>query len=96
MSLEKIKSALRIDDNSMDEDIQDTIAACKLDLVLSGVSEEKTESEDPLILRAVKAFSKSEFSSDDKESQRYREAYESLKIHLCLSVDYNGGGQIDN
>lgn len=90
MSIEKIKKTLRIDDDSMDEDIQDTIAACKSDLVLSGVSKAKVEGDDPLILRALKIYSKSEFSSDDKESQRYREAYESLKIHLCLSSDYGG------
>ncbi|BCK01415.1 head-tail connector protein [Anaerocolumna chitinilytica] len=88
--LEKIRNALRIDDDSLDEDLQDTIDACIADLVLSGVSKEKAqpESEDTLILRAVKSFCKSEFSSDDKESQRYREAYETLKIHLCLSQDY--------
>lgn len=88
MSIDKIRAALRVDDNSMDEDIRDTINACISDLVLSGVSQTKANSEDALILRAVKSFCKSEFSSEDKESQRYRDAYESLKIHLCLSQDY--------
>lgn len=88
MSIDKIRPALRVDDNSMDEDIQDTINACISDMVLSGISQTKANSDDALILRAVKNFCKSEFSSDDKESQRYRDAYESLKIHLCLSQDY--------
>jgi hypothetical protein len=90
MSLDKIRKALKFDDDSMDEDIQDTIDACISDMVLSGVSQTKAKSDDTLILRAVKSFCKSEFSSDDKESQRYRDAYESLKIHLCLSKDYTG------
>lgn len=88
MSIDKIRTALRVDDNSMDEDIQDTINACISDMVLSGISQTKAESEDSLILRAIKLFCKSEFSSDDKESHRYRDAYESLKIHLCLSQEY--------
>ncbi|MGN6713420.1 phage head-tail connector protein [Anaerocolumna jejuensis] len=88
MSIDKIRKAVKFDDDSMDEDIQDTIDACISDMVISGVSQAKASSDDKLILRAVKCFCKSEFSSDDKESQRYRDAYESLKIHLCLSKDY--------
>lgn len=86
--LEKIKLALRIDDDSLDEEIQDTIDAAKADLKLSGVLESKIVETDPLILRAIKTFCKHEFSTDDKEADRYKESYEMIKVHLSLSIDY--------
>lgn len=86
--LEKVKLALRIDDDSLDEEIQDAIDAAIADLRLSGVLENKLEETDPLIIRAVKTFCKYEFSTDDKESERYKNAYEMIKIHLTLSTDY--------
>jgi uncharacterized phage protein (predicted DNA packaging) len=87
--LEKIKLSLRFDDGSLDEDIKDTIDAALADLKLSGVAESKIDETDPLIIRAVKVFCKAEFSIDDKEAARCRNAYDLLKMHLTLSSDYN-------
>lgn len=87
--LEKVKLALRIDDDSLDEDIQDTINAAISDMKLCGVAGSKIVETDPLILRAVKVFCKAEFSSDDKEADRYKESYERLRDHLTMSLDYN-------
>lgn len=86
--LEKIKLSLRIDSDDLDEEIQDAIDSCKADLKLSGVLESKIVDGDSLILRAVKVFCKSEFSTDDREAERYRKSFQMLKDHLCLSVEY--------
>lgn len=86
--IDKVKLALRIDDNSLDEDIQDSINAAQADLKLSGILESKIVETDALIVRAVKVFCKAEFSTDDGESARYKDSYEMLKTHLCLSSDY--------
>lgn len=86
--LEKIKSALRIDDGSLDEEIQDNIDAAKADLKLSGILESKIVETDPLIIRAIKTFCKYELCTDDKEADRYNESYKNIKIHLSLSIDY--------
>lgn len=86
--LEKIKLALRMDLSVLDGDIQDTIDAAKADLKLCGILEGKIVDNDPLIIRAVKTYCKYEFSSDDKESAKYKEAYEMLRDHLALSIDY--------
>lgn len=86
--LEKIKLSLRIDSDDLDEEIQDAIDSCKADLKLSGVLESKIVGGDSLILRAVKVFCKSEFSTDDREAERYRKSFQMLKDHLCLSVEY--------
>jgi uncharacterized phage protein (predicted DNA packaging) len=88
MLLAKIKQSLRIDDDSLDEDIQDTIDAALADLKLSGVIESRLDETDPLIIRAVKTFCKAEFSFDDREANRYRDSYGMLKNHLSLSSDY--------
>jgi len=89
MLLEKVKLSLRFDDTVLDTDIQDTIDAAIADLILCGVLESKIVDTDPLIIRTVKIFCKAEYSSDDKESTRYRESYEMLRDHLSLSIDYN-------
>lgn len=86
--LEKIKLALRIDDNYLDSEIQDTIDAAKADLKLSGILENKISETDQLIIRAIKTFCKAEFSTDDKEAERYRDSYNMIKIQLSISIDY--------
>lgn len=63
MILDKIKLALRIDDDDLDEEIQDSIDAAKADLKLSGILESKIVETDPLIIRAIKTFCKCEFSN---------------------------------
>lgn len=88
--LEKIKLALRIDSDDLDEEIKDSIDAAKSDLKLSGVQEDKIDDSDSLILRAIKVYCKAEMSTDNVEAERYRKSYEMLRDHLCLSVDYTG------
>ena len=88
--LEKIKLALRIDSDDLDEEIQDSIEAAKADLKLSGVLEYKIDDSDSLIVRAIKVYCKAEMSTDNVEAERYRKSYEMLRDHLCLSVDYTG------
>lgn len=95
--IESVKIAIRVDDNSMDTDIQETIDACKEELKLCGISESKVnDNTDKLIVRSIKLYCKSEFSTDDKETQRYKEAYESLRNHLSLSSDYTSTQQNDS
>lgn len=86
--LEKIKLALRIDDNDLDSEINDEIEAAKADLILSGVLKENIIDDDPLIIRAIKIYCKIEFSSSEQEAERYKNSYDMLKSHLTLSSDY--------
>ena len=87
--LDKIKLILRIDDNILDEDIQETIDAAKADLKLSGVAESKIIDTDSLILRAIKTYCKAEYSTNEKESIRYMDSYFMIRNHLTMSIDYN-------
>lgn len=85
--LEKVKLALRIKSNKLDEEIADLIEACKIDLSLSGVK--RIEDTDPLIQQAIKLYCKANFGLDNKDSEKYQKSYEMLKISLSLCGDYN-------
>ncbi|OPJ58445.1 head-tail connector protein [Clostridium oryzae] len=92
MLIDKVKLSLKIDDSTMDEDIQDSIAAAKADLELSGVAKSNIVETDPLIIRAVKTFCKAEYSISNEEANRYRDWYNSLKTSLAASTKYNTEG----
>ncbi len=85
--LESIKLALRIKSSAFDDEINDLIQAAKLDLSISGIK--NINEKDPLILQAIKTYSKANFSMDNKDSEKYQASYESLKQHLSLCGDYN-------
>lgn len=85
--LEKLKLALRIKTNKFDEEITDLIYSAKIDLQISGVA--KIDYEDALIVQAIKTYCKANFGLDNKDSEKYQKAYESLKNHLALCGDYN-------
>jgi len=84
--LDDVRLSLRITTTTLDDEIQDLIDACLLDLDISGI-EVITEG-DALIKRAIKLYVKSDYAQDQDEQKRYNAAYESLKKHLVLSNDY--------
>lgn len=83
-----VKGSMRILSRAavIEEDINNSIAACKLDLGLAGV--EKIDESDPLIIRAVTLFVKAEFNYQNM-ADKYRQSYELLKMSLSLAGDYN-------
>lgn len=85
--LERVKLALRIKSDKLDDEIADLIEACKVDLSLSGVR--KIEDTDPLIQQAIKLYCKANFGFDNKDSEKYQKSYNMLKISLSLCGDYN-------
>lgn len=93
MLLEKARLALRNPPNQLNDEISDLIDAARQDLMRSGVSKEKAESnEDPLIIKAVVTYCKAYFGLDDKDAvpvkEMYMESYEKIKQELSLTGDY--------
>ena len=87
--LNDVKSALRVDGDDLDVEIQDLIDAAKADLQLSGVHKDKLVDTDPLIKRAVIVYCKANFGYEDpKLTERFQQSYISLKHHLTLSAEY--------
>ena len=85
--LEKVRSALRIKHNNLDNELRDEIAACQIDLNLAGV--EKTDPEDYLINEAIKLYCRAKHNFEG-EGERYQKNYEKLKNALSLSSKYGG------
>ena len=71
--------------SNLDTEIQQTVAACLLDLKNVGVVNFRED--DPLLQQAVKLYLKAQFGYDDK-SEKWEEAYEHLKALLSLSGEY--------
>jgi hypothetical protein len=72
--------------NVFDEEIEQTMQACAIDLGNAGVV--NIDFTDPLIKQAVKLYLKAQFRSDDGDN-KFADAYEHLKKALSLSSDYN-------
>ena len=85
--LEKVKLALRIKNNKLDDDITDLIDACKIDLSISGVK--KIDETDALVIQAVKLYCTANFGLDNKDSEKYQKSYDMLKNSMALCGDYN-------
>ena len=75
---EKMRAALRISSTSekITEEINDCIAACKMDLQDVGVK--KLEETDALIIRAITLYCKAEFGYSDKSEQFWNDTLKFL------------------
>lgn len=90
--LQDVKNVLRVNGEDLDMEILDLIEAAKADLVLSGLHKERVIETDPLIKRAIILYCKAHFGYDDPNlAARFEQSYESLKMHLALSIEYTSG-----
>lgn len=86
--LDDVKLELRIGPatTKFDFEIQGLIDAAKADLGLSGVL--KVSDTEPLTKRAIVTYCKANFGWGNPDAERLLKAYESLKAHLSLSLEY--------
>lgn len=94
MILDDVKQSLRISstNTAFDVEIQDLIAASRLDMIQSGISALKVNDDtDALIKRAIITYCKAYFGYDNPDAERFTQSYIMLKQHLALASDYNGG-----
>lgn len=89
MMLNRVKIALRVTHNKLDEELKDLIEVVKCDLSISGVK--KIDESDPLIYQAIKTYIKSEYESDAVKSEKFKMSYDMLKQHLALCMEYTEG-----
>ncbi len=101
MLLNDIKIILRVSANSYDDEITGLIESAIKDLNITGIDKawltdiNKTPIEDeeptvvdPLIKRAIALYCKAHFGYDNADHERLLKAYELLKGHLSISIDY--------
>lgn len=89
--LNKVKLALRINNNAYDKEITDLINACKKELELVGIAFSDLDANDEMITQAIILYCKANFGFDNNESQRFMESYNSLKAFMCTNQYYIGG-----
>ena len=86
-TLIRIKLALRISHDKLDEDVLADIDACLADLRLVGVT---ADASDPLIFNAVKLWCRSLYTADADKAAEWLRRYESLKACLMMADGYGG------
>jgi hypothetical protein len=101
MLIDELKIALRIRNNNFafDSEIEGLIEGARHELMLSGISSEKVQSDveasaldvdlDPLIKRAITVYVKANFGWDNPDSEKLSNSFQMLKNHLSTSGDYN-------
>lgn len=92
--LAHIKSVNRIttDDVGINGEIENLIESALVDLNMSGIRKEFCDYPlEPIIVRAIGLYVKSQFGFDNPESEKIMSSYLSLEKHLSLSNEYGGG-----
>lgn len=90
--LEKAKTALRVTGDAFDEEISGLCKSARYDLILSGVSMEKANQDDPLVVEAVLTYCKARFGLDNPDFEKYWQSYLSLERDMLNSQEYTVGG----
>lgn len=88
--LDAVKRALRLTTDVYDAELQELIAAALLDLGIAGVTEYETD--DPLVLNAVKTYCRMHFGSPD-DYDRLAAAYDTQKGQLQIATGYTDWGE---
>ena len=99
--LSKVKKNIRISNTKteFDDELENLIKACVLDLKSSGVASSAlpvlevetstgTEETDPLIERAIITYCKAHFGFDNPDYEKLLLSYEEQKKKLCIIEDY--------
>ena len=91
--LGRIKVALRITHDFLDDDINDTISSARAEMIRSGVLEEKANDDgDMLIVSAIKTYCLSVYCSDTQKADGYRKSWEYQLECLRKSIGYTKEG----
>lgn len=87
--LEKVKLALRITTTAFDSELNDLIAAAKIDLGIAGVLVPATtdSSLDVIIQKAIITYCKLNFGEPD-EYDRLKASYDEQKAQLSMATGY--------
>lgn len=85
----EFRNQLRLTHSDFDDEIMDLIGAACADLAISGILPARIDDTgDQLIKRAIALYLKAEFGLDNPDSEKYRQSYDMLKMHLMLSNEY--------
>lgn len=83
--LPEAKLWIRRSTSSLDIEVEQTVAACLMDLSVVGVK--NIDAEDPLIQQAAKLYLKANFGYDEN-AEKWQRAYDKVKDFLSSSGAY--------
>lgn len=89
--LAEARGCLRIttDDTVINTEIVSLIKACQRDLIRNGITPSlANDLEDSLIKMAVLTYLKAEFGLDNKNYDKFRSSYETLRTELAITDFY--------
>lgn len=86
LTLNNIKTSLRITHNKLDDDIATEVDACMADLERVGVV--YADETDPLVLNAIKLWCRAAYTDDAVKSSEYLRRYETLRACLAAAEGY--------
>jgi len=89
--LTEVRGFLRItaNDTVINNEIDTLIKACQKDLIKNGITSTKAENTgDSLIKMAILLYCKAEFGLDNKNYDKFRASYETLRTELALTDEY--------
>ena len=72
---DKVKLALRISHNLLDDEINDVIASARQEMIRAGVTEEVANSDMELVETAIKTYALEYYASDTKDAERYSNSF---------------------
>lgn len=84
--IEELMNAVRVKSDTAESEISELAKACVADLRIAGVYVNKPS--DPLCKQAIKLYCKANYGYD-ADSEKFREAYASLRDSMALSGDYS-------
>lgn len=88
--LDAVKRALRLTTDAYNAELQELIDSALLDLGIAGVTEYETD--DPLVLTAVKTYCRMHFGSPD-DYDRLAQSYDAQKGALQIATGYTDWGE---
>lgn len=89
--LDKVKKALRISHDVLNDDINDTISTARAEMIRSGVQKEVANSRDTLVEMAIKTYCLYRYASDEKTAQGYLQSWQYQLDNLRKSKTYMEG-----
>lgn len=94
--LEKVKKAMRITVDIYNDELQDLIAAALADLRLAGIAASVSDSdtEDPLVVRAVITYCRVHFGSPS-DYDKIKASYDEQKAQMQYATGYGLEAEAD-
>ncbi len=94
MLIDDVKTALRITNDKLDDEIADNIVAAEHELERCGIPWEIASQPEayPLIKRAVKTYCASVMAIDQAQAEKYRVSFELQEENIRKSGLYRGDG----